>query len=88
MSLCLSFYDSSSLCLVVLKFYVLPEDEDKLTWCEGVGPLEQAAQSGDRVFFSRQIENPPRNYDPGQAVVGALALAGGLDWMTPEVLSA
>jgi len=53
---------------------------------EGDGALEQGAQGGCGVSFSGDIQSPP-GYGAVQPALGDLALAGGLDWMTPEVPS-
>ena len=54
------------------------EHEEELLPSEGDGALEQAAQGGCGVSFSRDIENPP-GQGPLQPAVDELALAGALD---------
>ena len=54
------------------------EHEEELLHCEGVGALEQAAQGGCGVSFSRDIQDPP-GQGPVQPAIGDLALVGGLD---------
>ena len=55
-----------------------PNMRKKLLHFEGDRALEQAAQRGCGVFFSRDIQNPP-GHDPVQPALGDPALAGGLD---------
>ena len=57
---------------------VLSECEEELLPSEGDGALEQAAQGGCGVSFSRNIQDPP-GQGPVQPAVGDPALAGGLD---------
>ena len=54
------------------------EHEEELLPSEGDGALEQAAQGGCGVSFSRDIQDPPGR-GPVQPAVGDPASVGGLD---------
>jgi len=57
------------------------EHDEELLPSEGDRALEQAAQGGGGVSFSRDIQDPPGQV-PLRPAVGDPASAGGLDWVT------
>jgi len=57
------------------------EREEELLPSEGDGALAQAAQGGDGVSFSGDIQDPP-GQGPLQPALSDPASAGGLDWVT------
>ena len=60
----------------------MSEQEEELLHFKGDGALEQVAQGGCGVPFSRRdLQNLPGQC-PVQIAVGDPASAGGLDWMT------
>ena len=54
------------------------EHEEELLHSEGDGALEQVAQRGCGVSFSRDTQNPP-GQGPVQPAVGDPASSGGMD---------